>query len=162
MKLSPKLIIKDLLYSIGSSAQYCCYSVAMSSLTLWDPMEARLLCPSLSPRVWSNSCPLVQWCHITISSSVTPFSSCHQTLPVSGSFPMSQLFASSSQNIGASVSVLPMDIQGWLHLGLSVFISLLPKEISRVFSSTIIQNHQFSGFQLSLWFESHSHPYMTT
>ena len=161
MKLRPKLIIKDIQYSIRTSAQYyCCYSVAMSSLTLWDPMEARLLCSSLSPRVWSNSCPLVQWCHLTISSSVTPFSFCHQTLPVSGYFPMSQLFSSSSQNIGASVLVLPMDIQGWLHLGLSILISLLRKEISRVFSSTIIQKHQFSGFQLSLWSDSHIYTWL--
>ena len=122
-------------------------------------MDARLLCPSLSSRVWSNSCPLVWWCHLTISSSVTPFS-CHQLLPASGSFPMSQLLASSGQNIGASVLVLPMDIQGWFHLGLTVLISLLPKELSRVFSSTIIQKHQFSGSQLSLQSDSHIHTWL--
>ena len=119
--------------------------------------HVRLPCPSLSPRVCSNSCPLSQWCHPAISSCVVPFSSCLQFSPASGSFPMSQLFASGGQSIGASASalVLPMNIQGWSSLVLIGLISLLSKGLSRVFSSTTIWKHQFFGAQPSLW--SHSH-----
>ena len=95
--------------------------------------HAKLPCPSLSPRVCSHSCPLSHWCHPTVSSSVTCFSSCPQSFPVSGSFPMSWLFTSGSQSIGASASVLPMNIQGWFPLGLTGLISLLSKGHSRVF-----------------------------
>ena len=108
--------------------------------------HARLPCPSLSPKVCSNSCPLSQWCHPTNSSSVSPFSSCPQSFPVSGSFPMSQFFASGGQSIGASASasVLPMSIQDWFALGLTGLI-LLSKGLSRVFSGNTIQKHQFFG-----------------
>ena len=105
---------------------------------------ARLPCPSPSSRVYSNSCPLSQWRHATISSSV-PFSSCLQSFPASGSFQMSQFFASGGQNIGvsASASILPMNIQGWSPLGWTGWISLQSKGVSRVFSNTTFQKHQF-------------------
>ena len=106
--------------------------------------HASLPCPSLSPGVCSNSCPLSRWCHPTISSSVTPFSSCPQCFPASGSFPMSQLFAWGGHSIGASASasVLPMNIQGWFPLGFTGLI-LLSKGLSRVFSSTTFWKRQF-------------------
>ena len=124
--------------------------------------NARLPCPSLSPWVFSNPCPLSQWCHPTISSSVTYFSSCPQSFPASESFPISWLFASGDQSIraSASASVLPMHIQGWFPSGLTGLISLLSKGLSRVFSNTIVQRHQFFSAQPSLWPNSHS--YMTT
>ena len=110
----------------------------------------RLPCSSLSPRVCSNSCPLSQWCHPTISSSAAPFSSFHQSFPASGSFPVSWFFTSGGQSIGASASTsaLPMNIQGWFPLGLTGLISLLSKRLSRVFSSTTVQKLQFLGIQL--------------
>ena len=119
--------------------------------------HARLFCPPPSPRACSNSCPLSQWCHPTISSTVIPFSSCLQSSPESGSFPMSWLFASGGQSIGASASasVLPMNIQVWFPLGLTSFISLLSKGLSRVFTSTTVWKHEFFGAQPSLWSESH-------
>ena len=121
--------------------------------------HTRLPCPSPSPRVCSNSCPLSQWYHPTISSPVTPFSSCPQSFPASGSFPVSQLFTSGCQNIGASASasVLPMNIQGRFPLGFTGLISLQTKGLSRVFPSTTVQKHQFFGSQLSLWSNSHIH-----
>ena len=102
-------------------------------------------CPSPSPGVWPSSCPLHWWCHQTTSSSVTLFSFCLQSFPALGSFPMSRLFISGGQSIGtsASASVLPMSIQGWFPLGLTCLISLLSKGLSRVFSSTPVQKHQF-------------------
>ena len=117
-------------------------------------------CPSPSPGVCSNSCPLSWWFHPTISSFVAPFS-CLQSFPVSGSFPMSQLFTSGGQSIGASTLVFPMNIQSWFPLGLTGLISLLSKGLSRVFSSTTVLKHQFFGAQPSLWFQL-SRPYMTT
>ena len=113
-----------------------------------------------TPRTYSNSCPSSQWCHPAISSSVVPFSSCLQSFPESGSFPVSQFFLSGGQSIGASASasVLPVNIQGWFPLGLTGLISLQSKGLSRVFSNTIVQKHQFFGAQFSLWFNS---PYMT-
>ena len=124
--------------------------------------RARLPCPSPTPGVYSNSRPPSQWCHPTISSSVAPFSSCPQSFPVSGSFIMSQLFASGGQSIGvsASASVLPMNIQDWFPLGLTGLISLQSKGLSRVFSSTTAQKHQFSSTQLSLWSNSHIHTWL--
>ena len=103
--------------------------------------HARLPCPSQSPGACSNSCPLSQWCHPTISSSFIPFSSCLQSFPASVSFPMSRLFASGGQRIeaSASASVLPVNIQGWFPLGWTGLISLQPKELSRVFSNTTVQ-----------------------
>ena len=102
--------------------------------------SARLPCPSPTPGVYPNSCPLSCWCHPTIASSVTPFSSGPQSFPALGSFPMSWLFASGGESIGdlASASVLPMSIQGWSPLGLAGLISLLSKGLSRVFSNTMI------------------------
>ena len=117
-------------------------------------MPYKCLLPT--PGVYSNSCLLSRWCHLTISSSVIPFSSCLQSFPTSGSFPMSQLFASGGQRIGASASasVLPMNIQGWFLLGLTGLISLLSKGLSRVFSNTTVQKHQFFGTH-PLWSNSH-------
>ena len=111
--------------------------------------HARLPCPSLSLRVYSNSHPLSQWCHPTISSPVIPFSSCLQSFPASGSFPVSWLFTSCG-HIGVSVSVLLRNIQGWFPFGLIGLISLLSKGLSTVFSSTTVRNHQFFGAQ-PLW-----------
>ena len=121
---------------------------------------ARLPCPSATPRVYSNSCPLSQWRHPTISSSIIPFSFYLQSCSASGFFLVCQFFASGGQSIGASASVLPMNIQDWFSLGLTGLISLQSKGLLRVFSNTIVQKHQFFGAQLSLW--SNSHPYMTT
>ena len=119
-------------------------------------LHARLPCPLLlSPWVCSNSCPLSWWCHPTTSSSVAPFSSCLHSFPASGSCPVSQLFASGGQSIGAAASVLPMNIQGWFPLGLIGLMSLLSKELSRVFSNTTVQKHQFFNTQPSLWSNSH-------
>ena len=113
---------------------------------------ARLPCPSSTPGACSNSCPLSRWSHPTISSSVIPFSSCLQSFPASGSFPMSQFFTSHGQSIGvlALESVLPMNIQDWFPLGWTGWISLQSKGLSRVFSNTTVQKHQFFGAQLSL------------
>ena len=139
-------------------------SVAQSCPTLQPPelQHARPPCPSATPGVHPNSCPSCHWCHPAISSSVVPFFSCPQSLPASVSFPMSQLFIRGGQSIGvsASASVLPMHIQDWFPLGWTGWISLQSKELSRVFSNTTLQKHQFFGTQLSLW--SNSHPYMTT
>ena len=114
--------------------------------------HARPLCPSPTPRVYSNSRPLTQWWHLTISSSVIPFSSCLLFFPASGSFPVSQFFASGGQSIGASASasVLPVNIQDWFPLAWTGWISLLSKGLSRVFSNTTVQKHQFFSTQLSL------------
>ena len=125
------------------------------SLRPHEPQHARPPCPSPTPRVHPNPGPLCRWGHPAISSSVVPFSSCPQSLPASGSFPMSQLFASGGQSIGvsASTSVPPMNTQDWSPLGCTGLISLQSKGLARVFSNTTVQKHQF--FQLS-------HPYMTT
>ena len=135
-------------------------SVMSNSLQTHGPEHTRLPCPSPSPRVYSNSCPLSQWCHPTISSSVAPFSSYPQSFPASGYFPVSWLFTSGDQSIGASASalVLPRNIQHWFPLGLTGLISLQSKELSRVFCSTTAQKHQFFSAQPSLWSKS----YMTT
>ena len=121
------------------------------SLRLYGLQYARLSCPSPTPGAYSNSCPLSWWCHPTISSSVIPFSSRLQSFPASESFPMSQFFVSGGKSIGvsASASVLPMNIQDWCPLGWTGFISLQPKGLSRVFSNTTVQKHQFFGAQLS-------------
>ena len=130
-------------------------SVMSDSLRPHGLQHIRLSCPSPSPGACSNSCPLSRWCHPTILSSAIPFSSCLQSFPASGSFLMSWLFASGSQSIGASTSVLLMNIQDWFPLGLTDFISLQSKGISRVFSKTTVQKHQFFGAQPSLWSNSH-------
>ena len=125
----------------GTCVQFS--SVAQSCLTLrpHEPQHARPPCPSPTPRVYPNSCPLTQWCHPTISSSIIPFSSCLQSFPASGSFQMSQLFASGGQRIGvlASESVLSMNIRDWFPLGWTGWISLQSKGLSRVFSKTYMR-----------------------
>ena len=135
------------------------FSRRVMSDSLWphELQHIRLLCLSLSPIVCSNSCPVSWWYLPTISSSVTPFSSCPQSFLASGYFPMSQLFALNGQSIGASASasVLPMTIQGWFPLGLTGLISLQSKGLSRVFSNTTVWKHQFFGTQPSLWSNSH-------
>ena len=128
-------------------------SVAQSchALCPHELQHVRFSYPSPAPRVCSNSCTLSWWCHPTILSFVVPFSSCFQSFPTSGSFPMSQFFTSSGQSIGASAlaSVLPMNIQGWFPLGWTGWISLLCKGLSRVFSNTTVQMYPFFGTQLS-------------
>ena len=129
------------------------------SNSLWPHglQHTRPPCLSPTPRAYSNSCPLSWWCHPTISSSVLPFSSCRQSFPAGGSFPMSQLFTTGGPSIGvsASPSVLPINIQDWFPLGLTGWISLQSKGLSRVFSNTTVQKQQFLGTQLSLWSNSH-------
>ena len=125
--------------------------------------QTRLPCPSPSPGAYSNSCPLSQWCHPTISSSVVPFSSCPQSYPASRSyFLMSQLFASGGQSIGASAlaAILPVNIQDWFPLGWIGWNSLQSKGLSRVFSNTTVQKHQFFITQLSLQSNSHIHTWL--
>ena len=135
-------------------------SVIQSCPTLYEPMYSRLPCPSPTPGTCSNSCPLSQWCHSTILSSAIPFSSCLQTFPVSGSFPMSPFVTSGGQSIGTSASVLPVNIQDWFPLVLTGWISLQSKGFSRVFSNTTVQKHQFIGAQPSLRFNSHIHTWL--
>ena len=117
-----------------------------------DPRHARPPSPSSTPRIYGNSCLLSQWCHPTISSSVIPFSSHLQSFPASQCFPMSQFFTSGSQSTGvsASASVLPVNIHDWSPLGWTGWISLQSEGLSRVFSNTTVQKHQFFGIQLSL------------
>ena len=140
------------------------FSCSVMSNSLWPHglQHARLPCPSLSPGVCPNSCLLSQCYDPTISSSVAPFSSCPQSFPSSGSFPMSQLFTSGDQNIGASASAqdLPMNIQGWFPLGWTGWISLQSKGLSRVFSSTTVWKNQFMGSPPSLWSSSHIHTWL--
>ena len=121
------------------------HSVMSDSLRPHEPQHARPTCPSPTLRVYPNPCPLSRWCHPTISSSVIPFSSCPQSFPASGSFPMSQLFTSGGQSIGASASasLLPMNTQDQSPLGWTGWISLQSKGLSRVFSNTTVQKHQF-------------------
>ena len=129
------------------------FSHSVVSLRPHGLPHARPPCPSPNPGACSNSCPSSQRCHPTISSSVIPFSSCLQSFPASGSFPMSQFFTLGNQSVGASASasVVPMNIQDWLPLGLTGLISLQFKGLSRVFSNTTVQKHHFFGAQLSSW-----------
>ena len=138
------------------------FSRSVVSNSLWHHglQQARLPCPSPTPGACSNSCPLSQWCHPTISSSVASFSSSLQSCPASGSSPMSQFFASGGQSIGTSPSFLPMNIGGWFPLVFTGLISLLSKGLSRVFSSTTVQKHHFFGPQPSLWSNSHIHTWL--
>ena len=141
-----------------SSVQFSC-SVMSDSLQPHKLQHARPPCPSPTPGVHSNSRPLSRWCHPAISSSVIPFSSCPQSLPASESFPMSQLFAWGGQSIGVSAlaSFLPKNTQDQSPLEWSGWISLQSKELSRVFSNTTVQKHQFFGAQLSSQSNSHIH-----
>ena len=141
-----------------SSVQFS-RSVVFNSLRPHESQHARPPCPSPTPRIHPNSCASSWWCHPAISSCVIPFSSCPQSLPESGSFPMSQLFAWGGQSIGvsASASVLPMNTQDWSPLGGTGWISLQSKRLTSVFSNTTVQNHQFFGPQLSSQSSSHIH-----
>ena len=124
------------------------YSVMSNSLQPHGLQHARPPCPPPTPGAYSNSCPSHWWSHPTISSSVVPFSSCLQSFPVSGSFSTSWFSASGGQSIGVSASVLPMNIQDWFPLGWAGWISLQSKGLSRVFSNTTVQKHQFFSTQL--------------
>ena len=151
---------KELIFTVGltsmkqplnPSVQFS-RSVVSDSLQPHESQYPRPPCPSPTPRVHSNSCPSSQWCHPAISSSVVPFSSCPQSLTASGSFPVSQLFSWGGQSIGVSAlaSVSPKDTQGWSPSEWTGWISLQFKWLSRVFSNTTVQKHQFFGTQLSL------------
>ena len=131
--------------------------VVSDSLQPHGLKNTRLPCPSPSPGVCSNSCMLSRWCHPTISSSVISFSSCLQSSPASGSFPTSWLFTSGGQSILASAPDLPMNIQDWFPLGLTGLISLQSEGLSRVFSNTTVQKHQFFSTKTFLWSNSHIH-----
>ena len=135
------------------------HSVMTDSLRLHGLQQARPLCPSPTPGVYSNSCPLTRWCHPTILSSVVPFSSHPQSFPGSGFFPKSHFFTSGGQSIGvsASASVLPMNIQDSFPLGWTGWIFLQSKGLPRVFANTTVQKHQFFGAQLSSQSNSHIH-----
>ena len=137
-------------------------SVVSDTLRPHQLQYARPPCPSPTHGVYSNSCPLSQWCHPAISSSVISFSSYSQSLLASGSFPMSQLFAWGGQSIGvsASASVLPMNTQDWSPLGWTGWISLQSKGLTRVFFNTTVQKHQFFGSQLSSQSNSHIHTWL--
>ena len=142
----------ELTRHVPPSSVHFSHSDMSGSLRPHGLQHARPLCPSPAPGVYPNSCPLNRWCHPNISSSVIPFFSCLQSFPASESFPVSQLFASGGQNIGvsASTSVFPMNTQDWSPLGWTGWISLQSKGLSRVFSNTVVQKHQFFGAQLSL------------
>ena len=152
-----KFKIFSIIYLTKHSYGWVClllllFSCSVVSDSLWPHglQHARLSCPSLSPRAWSNSCPLSQWYHPTISSSIIPFSFCLQSSSTSGSFPMSQFFASGGQSIGvsASASVLPVNTQDWFPLGLTCLIFLQSKGLSRVFSNTPVWEH-LSNFEIN-------------
>ena len=141
-KLSPNGRLRSVQFS---------HSVVSNSLRPHESQHTKPPCPSQTSRGYSNSCPSSWWCHPAISTSVVPFSSCPQSLPASGSFPMSQLFPSGGQSIeiSASASVLPMNTQDWSPLGWTGWICLQSKGLSRVFSNTTVQNHQFFSTQLT-------------
>ena len=144
-------------WDVASSAQFS-RSVVSNSLRPHESQHARPPCSSPSPGVHSDSCPSSQWCHPALSSSVIPFSSCPQSLPESGSFPMSQLFSWSGQSTGVSAlaSFLPKKSQGWSPSEWTGWISLQSKRLSRVFSNTV-QKHQFCGTQPFSQSNSHIH-----
>ena len=144
------------------------YSVQFSQVVISNCLQphglqhARPPCLSPTPRAYSNSCSLSRWCHPIFSSSVVPFSSCPQSFPASGSFPMSQFFTSGGQSIrvSASASILLINIQDWFPFGWIAWISLQSKGLSRVFSNTTVQKHQFFGTQLSSQSNSHIHTWL--
>ena len=135
-------------------------SVMSDSLWPYGQQHASLPCPSLSPRFNPNSCPLSRWCHPTISSSVVPFSSCLQSFPASGSFPMSQFFESGGQSVGASASasVLPVNIQDWFPVGWTGWISFQSRRLSRVFSNTATWKHGVPVLSNEVRFEKDHFP----
>ena len=149
------LCVRD---TFSQSVQFS-QSVVSDSFRPHESQHARPPCPSPIPGVHPNSCPSSWWCHPTISPSVVPFSSCPQSFPALGSFPMNQVFASGRESIGvsASTSVLLMNTQNWFPLGWTGWISLQSKALLRVFSNTTVQKHQFFGPQLSSQSNSHIH-----
>ena len=150
-----------IVFAIRLLDQFSC-SVMSDSLQPQGLQHTRPPCPSPTPGVYSNSCPLSWWCHPTILSSVVPFVSCPQSFPASGSFQMGQFFISGGQSIAvsASTSVLPMNIQDWFPLGWASWISLQSKGLSRVFSNTAVQKYQFFSTQLSSQSNSHIHTWL--
>ena len=153
-----KALIPLIARRVGCSVQFS-HPVVSDSLRPHESQHARPPCPLPTPGVYSNPCPSSQWCHPAISPCVVPFSSCPQSLPASGSFPISQLFAWGGQSTGvsASASVLLMNTQDWSSLGWTGWISLQSKGLSRVFSNTTVQKHPFFGAQLSSQSNSHIH-----
>ena len=149
-------------FALHVTFKFLLFSHSAMSDSLWPHglQHARLLWPSLSPGVCPDSCPLCPWYHPTILLSVAPFSSCPQSFPASGSFPISQLFTSGGQSFRALALVLPMNSQGRFPLRLTGSISLLSKGLSIVFSNTTVCSHQFFGTQPSLWSSSHIHTWL--
>ena len=159
---NPNIIIHQVNYTVLLDRVQFSSVQSLSRVQLFathESQHARPPCPSPTPGVHSSSCPLTRWGHPAISSSVVPFSSCPQSLPASESFPMSQLFAWGGQSTGVSslASILPMNTQGWSPLEWTGWISLQSKGLSRVFSNTTVQKHQFFGTQLSSQSKSHIH-----
>ena len=153
---------EDMIWDWAPNFLQFSHSVLSNSLCIHGLQHAKPPCASPTPRVYSDSCPLSQWCHPTISSSVVTFYSCLQSFPASGSFQMSQLFTSEGQRtwVSASASVLPMNIQDWFPLWWTVWISLQSKGLSRVFTNTTVQKHQFFSAQLSSQSNSHIHAWL--
>ena len=155
------MLVNNYVWSVKRSVQF--NSVAQSCPTLWDPMNCSMpglhVHHQLPEFTQTHVHQVSQWCHPAISSSAVPFSSCPQSLPDSESFPMSQLFGRGGQSIrlSASQEVLPMNTQDWSPLGWTGWISLQSKGLSRVFSNTTVQKHQFFGAQLSSQSNSHIH-----
>ena len=152
-------MIREILWQENDQFSQFSRSVVSDSSWPHESQHTRPPCPSPTPRIYSNPCPSSPWCHPAISSSVGPFSSCPQSFPASGSFPMSHLFAWGGQSTGvsASTSVLPMHTQGWSPLWRTGRTSLQSKGLLRVYSNTIVQKHQFFGSQLSSQSNSHIH-----
>ena len=148
--------------SSGFSSVQFSHSVLSVSLQPHESQYVRPPCPPRTPRVYPNLCPSSRWCHPAISSSVVPFSSCPQSLPASGCFPISQHFASGGQSIRvlAATSVLPLNTQDWSPLGWTRWIFLQSKGLSRVFSNTTVQKHQFFRAQLYSLSNSHIHTWL--
>ena len=161
-RLLQNIAYSSLCYAVIPCSIQFSHSVMSDSLRLHGLQHAKPPCPSPAPRVHPNSCPLSWWCHPTVSSSVVPFSSCPQSFPASGSLQMSQLFTSGGQSFGvsASTSVLPVNTQDWSPFRWTGWISLQSKGLSRVFSSTTVQKHQFFSTQLSLYSSSHIHTWL--
>ena len=146
-------MLHHLQWSLTISSVQFSHADIFDSLRTHGLQHARLPCPLPTPKAYSDSCPLSQWCHPTSSSSVDLFSSCLQSFPTSGSLPLSQFFTSGGQSIGASTiaSVLPMNIQDWFPWGWTGWISLQSKGFSRVFSNTTVQKHHFFGSHLTFY-----------
>ena len=151
-----------LVHNISFSSVQFSRSVVSDSLWPHESQHTRPPCPPPTCRVYPNPCPSSRWCHPAISSSVVPFSSCPQSFPALGSFPMSQFFTSGGQSIGfsASTSVLPMNTQDWSRLRWTGWIFLQSKGLSIVFSNTTVQKHQFFGTQLFSPSSSHIHTWL--